>query len=83
MVGIAVGKDFRYYTYVLHNCLNSNAGTLLSVNWDFQYENTSVYTFIYSNNVSGAIDVDFIDWPAKSPDLNIIENARRYILRKV
>lgn len=62
------------YTNALQNYLLPFAEENLGVNWMFQQDLTSVNTATIVKKWFLDDEVRAIEWPAKSPDLNRIEN---------
>ncbi len=51
--------------------------------WRFQQDNTKVHTEIYTNEYFMVEGVTVLDWPARIPDLNPIENLWTDLCRRV
>lgn len=70
--------DSQYDTQILQTVLAPVVDTLLPHEWVLQQDNAAVYTFYTSRHTLEFLDehdIDFVNWPAKFPDLNIIKNV--------
>lgn len=66
--------DSQNYCSVLEGCLLNFSDASFANNWILQQDNASVHKSDYTAEWLNAADVDVLDWPAKSPDSNLIEN---------
>lgn len=51
--------------------------------WILQQDNASIHTFKLTNNRISSENIGAMDWSAKSPDLNSIENLLGVLARNV
>lgn len=73
----------QQYCNILQYFLLPKADRLFGENWTFQQDNSSVHSSSYTKQWMESNDIDLLDWPAKSPDLNIIENVWGQLARDV
>lgn len=59
---------------ILEECLLPFAEGNHPNGWRFQQDNASFHVSQYTKNFSSDTDIDDLDWPSRSTDLNPIEN---------
>lgn len=83
MVGLEGNVDSKYYCDVLEDALLPQANELYQDWWTFVQDNASVHNSEYTRAWLDSNDVHVLPWPARSPDLNIIENVWGAMARHV
>ena len=71
------------YTDILQEALLPDAGRIGGRGWIFQQDNARIHTSALTKNFLSQKGVTLLDWPAKSPDLNPIENLWGIVARDV
>lgn len=71
------------YTYVLGDNLMPYIHRMVDVPLIFQQDNASIHVSNYSNGWLAEQNVKVIPWPAKSPDMNPMENLWGILVRDV
>lgn len=67
--------DSGYYCNVVQQGLIAEAKARLGDIWNLMHDKISVYTSNYMLSWLEANEVNLLEWAAKSPELNIIENV--------
>ena len=83
LVRIDGNMDSTLYCSVLEEDLLPFAAENLGEEWTFQQDGASCHRSNYTKNWLRSKNVKLLDWPAKSPDLNIIENVWGLLARRV
>lgn len=83
MLKISVKMELEYYIQVLGTILKPVADSLLSNEWVLKQENAAVHTSQHMLEFLDVHEMDFIDWLAKSTDMNIIKNVQSCPVREV
>lgn len=71
-------KDSKVYCNILEDRLLSFAEDMVGDTFIFQQDNVTTHRSHCTKDFLDANDVFTLPWPAKSPDLNPIENAGAY-----
>lgn len=69
------------YCSILKHYLLPGAHRCFAEKWGFQQENISVHASNFNKPLLGSFDVDVLELPTKSSDLNIIDNVWRKLAR--
>eukprot|EP00834_Sanchytrium_tribonematis_P008805 NODE_1196_length_1841_cov_0.324914.p1 type:complete len:133 gc:universal NODE_1196_length_1841_cov_0.324914:835-437(-) len=67
--------EFKFYTKMINRHFKPNLLSLEDEYGDFfvVHDNAPIHTSKHTTEYLEEFDMTFIDWPAKSPDMNVIE----------
>ena len=70
------------YVNMMKNASLKDEGTrLCGQNWMYQQDNAPIHTARSTNKFTEDEEIPLLNWPACSPDLNVLENLWVYLVR--
>lgn len=81
--GTEVSVHSEHYTTILGEGLIPAGNKAIRERWTLQHDNAPIHIAAYTCLRLGDNDVQVLDWPARSPDLNIIKRVWEMVVRSV
>lgn len=80
---IEENMDSKYYCEVFKQYLVGNTAPFCKGDWSLQRANAPMHLSIYIKQLLDAFGINFLDFPSRFSDMNIIENVWELFVRKV